>query len=130
MQKFIFNTFSDTAWDISPPSLKSFIKDFKATAKDKPDDALIVNFKVEWTFVRQFPIGKEKVQGKKIVQLTKADLIPVEEILARDNSNLPTVGQGNAKSVKLAQVGNDPEYDDYHGTGDYEEEPLSDDCNV
>ena len=62
--------------------------------------------------------------------MTKADIIPVEEILERDNSNLPTVGQPNANSVKLAQVGNDSEYDDYDGNGDYEEEPLSDDSNV
>ena len=35
MQKFVFKTFSDTQWAISPPSLKSFIKDFKINANQK-----------------------------------------------------------------------------------------------
>ena len=35
MEKVQFNTYSDTQWTISPPSLRRFINDFKATSKDK-----------------------------------------------------------------------------------------------
>jgi len=50
MQKIIFNTFSDIQWAISPPSLKSFIKDFQNIAKQKADGEKLVNFIVKWEF--------------------------------------------------------------------------------
>jgi hypothetical protein len=64
MQKIIFNTFSDQQWAISPPSMKTFIKDFKNISKGKSDDTKVINFRTEWNFVRKFPVGKEKSSGK------------------------------------------------------------------
>jgi hypothetical protein len=50
MQKVVFNTFSDVQWTISPPSLKSFIKDFQNVAAGKSDDEKLVNFILHWEF--------------------------------------------------------------------------------
>lgn len=52
MQKLQFNTYSETQWTISPPSLKKFINDFKSISKDKTKETEIVNFKAQWTFTR------------------------------------------------------------------------------
>jgi len=40
---------------------------------------------VHWEFFRDYPVGKEKSQGRNIVALTKQDIIPVEAILEKDN---------------------------------------------
>jgi len=45
----------------------------------------MVNFKAKWNFLRDNPIGKEKVEGGKIVALTKKDFLPVIEMLERDS---------------------------------------------
>jgi hypothetical protein len=86
MQKLQFNTYSDNQWTISPPSLKRFINDFKALAKDKPPDAEVVNFRAQWNFVRQNPPGKEKTEGRKVIGLSQKDFLPVIEMLERDNT--------------------------------------------
>jgi len=85
MQKLQFNTYSDNQWTISPPSLKKFIKDFKTVTKDVNDELNIVNFKAEWSFVRKNPIGKETTKGNKIIPLSKKDMVPIINMLERDN---------------------------------------------
>lgn len=108
MQKMTFNTFSDVQWTISPPSLKSFIKDFQNVAKTKSDDEKLVNFIVSWEFLRKFPIGKEKTQGKNVVALTKRDIIPVETILENEGKiETPSAqrdGKDKSNKVSLAQL--------------------------
>ena len=52
-------------------------------------------------------MGKEKTEGQKIVALSKADFLPVIEMLERDNQiQLPRIGvvqPGTSKNqVKLA----------------------------
>jgi hypothetical protein len=52
-----------------------------------------VNFKAYWSFNRDNPTGKEKTQGYKVIQLTKKDMLPVIEMLERDNQVLaPQLG--------------------------------------
>lgn len=85
MQKLQFNTYSESQWTISPPALRRFIQDFKLMSKDKANDAVMVNFKAKWTFLRDFPLSKEKVEGGKVIALTKLDLLPVIEMIERDN---------------------------------------------
>ncbi len=85
MQKIQFTTYSDSQWTISPPSLRRFIKDFKAVSKDKSNEIQMIRFKSRWTFVRDNPVGKEKVEGEQIVILSKKDFLPVIEMLERNN---------------------------------------------
>jgi hypothetical protein len=86
MQKLVFNTFSDSQWTISPPSLRSFVKDFKVIAKEKGDNDTIVNFILSFEFLRGAPVGKEKARGRHVVELSKNDIIPVETILEKDQN--------------------------------------------
>jgi hypothetical protein len=37
--------------------------DFNNAAKDQPADTKIINFKAEWSFKRDNPIGKERAVG-------------------------------------------------------------------
>ena len=60
MQKLQFNTYAESQWTISPPSLKRFINDFKSVSKDPSKEASIVNFRAYWSFNRDNPTGKEK----------------------------------------------------------------------
>ena len=45
----------------------------------------MIRFKSRWTFVRDNPVGKEKVEGEQIVILSKKDFLPVIEMLERNN---------------------------------------------
>jgi hypothetical protein len=45
MQKLQFNTYADSQWTISPPSLKKFINDCKSISKGADKERNIVNFK-------------------------------------------------------------------------------------
>lgn len=71
-------------WTISPPSLRRFLSDFHEVAKDKPDDFDIIKFKSELTFVREFPVGKEKSLGKREILLKKKDVEPVIAIIEKE----------------------------------------------
>lgn len=71
MQKLQFNTYSDTQWSISPPSLRRFINDFNVAARDQPPEAPILNFKSSWTLKRGSPVGKEKASGTKQITLSR-----------------------------------------------------------
>jgi len=109
MQKLQFNTYSETQWTISPPSLKKFINDFKSISKDKTKETEIVNFKAQWTFTRGQPTGTEKTEGQKIIALSKKDFLPVIEMLERDNQiQLPQLGivqpVSQKNQMKLAQL--------------------------
>lgn len=115
MQKVVFNTFSDVQWTISPPSLKSFIKDFQNVAAGKSDDEKLVNFILHWEFQRDFPVGKERTAGVNKVSLTKQDIVPVEAILEKDNKiDTPSSTRDGADKGKtsLAQLLRDNGYDD------------------
>lgn len=81
--------------------MKKFINDFKSISKDKTKETEIVNFKAQWTFTRGQPMGKEKTEGQKIVALSKADFLPVIEMLERDNQiQLPRIGVVQPSSPK------------------------------
>ena len=86
MQKIQFNTYSDSQWTISPPSLKRFINDFNNSAKDAGQDVPILNFKAVWTFKRDNPTGKEKTEGRKVIPLTKKDMLPIIMMLEQDQA--------------------------------------------
>ncbi len=45
----------------------------------------MVKFKAQWNFVRDNPLGKEKVEGQNTIVLSKKDFLPVIEMLERDN---------------------------------------------
>jgi hypothetical protein len=65
--------------------LKKFINDFKIVSKDKSKESEMVKFKAQWNFVRDNPLGKEKVEGQNTIVLSKKDFLPVIEMLERDN---------------------------------------------
>jgi len=82
-------------------------------------------------------MGKEKTEGQKIVALSKADFLPVIEMLERDNQiQLPRIGvvqPGSSKNqVKLAQLGDGLDDEDQliglgewsAGLGDGDEETM------
>jgi hypothetical protein len=77
MQKLQFNTYSDTQWTISPPSLKRFIQDFNIQSKGKSDDTEIIRFKADWKLKRDNPIGKEQASGRKEIGLTKGNFTSI-----------------------------------------------------
>lgn len=60
----------------------------------------MIRFKSRWTFVRDNPVGKEKVEGEQIVILSKKDFLPVIEMLERNNHvTLPQIGITNSATT-------------------------------
>lgn len=99
MQKLQFNTYSDNQWTISPPSLRTFIMDFRQSTRDLANDTDVINFKAHWTFTRDNPTGKENTQGYRTIKVSKKAFMPVVQMLEKD-SMLKTT----SRSQRLAQV--------------------------
>ena len=99
MQKLQFNAYSDTQWAISPPSLRRFISDFNAAAKDALPETPIINYRAQWTFRRENPVGKERAEGTRVIPLFKRDLQPIIRMLELDS-----LRSKKAKKLTLAQA--------------------------
>lgn len=56
MQKMYFSPYSETGWEISPPSLEMLITDYESMQNDS---TAFVDIKARYSFQRANPIGFE-----------------------------------------------------------------------
>jgi hypothetical protein len=45
----------------------------------------IINFRAQWSFKRDNPVGKERAEGTRVIPLSKRELLPIVKMLELDS---------------------------------------------